>query len=224
MIRCGVVFVACVAFAGATTIDFEAQGSSAPSSFSSPNSPLTIGIATFMGGQLLKNETAVAPAGDVTAVYATAGPGVSARFTDPLTINFSQPVSNVGLLLTNEVPDTYTVADNLGGSESGTTSQMFSLSDTGVTQVTIASATAFAWDFAIDNVTFTPAVTTVPEPAMWLPMGLGLLTLLIGSGRRDVGKIASNAISAPGIPKPAQSPSSCRSAPQRAIAVPHPEQ
>ena len=152
----------------ATTIDFEAQGANAPATFSNVlNSPLAIGIATFRGGQLLKNE---ANSTDLSAVYATAG---MPPYLDPLTITFSQPVAGFSLTVTNNAPDTYIVADNLGGSQSfglnANTSQIFSLMDTGITGVTIVSATTTFWDFAIDNVTFSTASAVVPEPAIFLP-------------------------------------------------------
>jgi hypothetical protein len=164
----------------ATVIDFEAQGGSAPSAFSNIlNSPLTIGIATFRGGQLLKNETNSA---DVSAVYATAG---GAPYFNPLTITFSQPVGEFSLTVTNNAPGTYIVADNLGGSQSfalnANASQIFSLAETGITGVTVSSATTTFWDFAIDNVTFLGPSGVAPEPAMCVPVGgvlLGVMLLL----------------------------------------------
>jgi hypothetical protein len=164
----------------ATVIDFEVQGGSAPSAFSNIlNSPLTIGIATFRGGQLLKNETNSAY---VSAVYATAG---GAPYLDPLTITFSQPVGGFSLTMTNNAPDTYIVADNLGGSQSfalnANASQIFSLAETGITGVTVSSATTTFWDFAIDNVTFFGPSGVTPEPAMCVPVGgvlLGVMLLL----------------------------------------------
>ncbi|MBV9404016.1 MAG: hypothetical protein JO211_01630, partial [Acidobacteriaceae bacterium] len=160
LMRLGVVFGLCLAAARATTINFEAQGAAAPAAFDNKlNSPLVIGIATFTGGELLRNEAAAV---DLTAVYATAN---GAPYADPLTITFSQAVSNVSLLLTNETPDTYTLADNLGHSNStavnANTGQTLSLVDSGVTQMTIASAIPFGWDFAIDNVSFTPSNAAV---------------------------------------------------------------
>jgi len=152
----------------ATTIDFEAQGATAPPAFSNVlNSPLAIGIATLRGGQLLKNES---NSTDVSAVYATAG---GPPYLDPLTITFSQPVAGFSLTVTNNAPDTYILADNLGGSQSfvlnANANQIFSLADTGITGVTISSATTAFWDFAIDNVTFSTASAVVPEPATFLP-------------------------------------------------------
>jgi hypothetical protein len=159
----------------ATTIDFEAQGASTPPAFTGAlNSPLTVGIATFHGGQLLNNE---ANSIDASAVYATGG---AAPYLNPLTIAFSQPVSAFSLLVTNNVPDTYTAADNLGGSQSlalnANVAQIFSLTDTRITGVSISSAATVFWDFAIDNVTFSPVSAAVPEPATFTPIGAVLLS------------------------------------------------
>ncbi|MDQ2842837.1 MAG: hypothetical protein M3Y72_17720 [Acidobacteriota bacterium] len=171
--------------ANATTIDFEAQGASAPSSFNGKtNSPLTIGIATFTGGELLRNS---ANSADKTAVYATTNLA-GGRYADPLTILFAQPVSNFSVVLTNEIPDVYTVADNVGGSSSlspnANTAQTFSLTDAGITGVTIASASMVEWNYAIDNVTFTAATTSAPEPAMFLPVACVLAIVALLAGRQ----------------------------------------
>lgn len=169
----------------AMTIDFEAQGGSAPPAFNNTlNSPLTIGIATFRGGQLLKNETGSA---DITAVYATAG---GAPYLDPLTITFSQQVAGFSLTVTNNTPDTYVVADNFGGSQSlslnANASRIFSLADTGITGVTISSATTTFWDFAIDTVTFSESSSAAPEPVTFVPVGSVLLVgLLLRRRYRD---------------------------------------
>jgi hypothetical protein len=150
----------------ADVINFEAQGAGAPSSFTGTlNSPLVIGVATFTGGQLLNHEVNSV---DQTAVYGTTNV-FGGAYTDPLTINFSRPISGFSIDVTNELGDTYTVADNLGGSQGASlainTTHTFSLSDTGVTSITINSANHGIWDFAIDNVVFTPVVSGVPEPS-----------------------------------------------------------
>lgn len=162
----------------AATIDFEAQGAGAPPAFNNTlNSPLTIGIATFSGGQLLKNEASSA---DTTAVYATAG---GAPYLNPLTISFFQPINGFSLAVTNNTPDTYTVAGNVGGSQSlslnANAFQIFNLAGAGITSVTISSATPVFWDFAIDDVTFSTGSTAVPEPALFVPAGLLLLSALL---------------------------------------------
>lgn len=184
------LLVGTTAPARADLIDFEAQGSGALSFFTGfPDSPLVIGNATFTGGQLLFQETIAI---DSTAVYGTAffgGPG----YTNPLTILFSEPVSGFNVQVTNEGADVYTVADNLGGSQSSVLGMndphLFSLPDTGITSVTISGASPF-WDFAIDNVGFAPTGpppgSPVPEPAGIVPLisVLGFTTLSAGIARR----------------------------------------
>lgn len=191
--------LATAALSTATTIDFEAQGASAPAGFNTTlNSPLTIGIATITGGKLLKNEAGF-PAGDSnidkSAVYATVY-GL-AGYTDPLVVTFSQPVSNVSLLIANETPDTYSLADNLGNTVSGGNgivcdasgacpSFVLTLSDNAVTKLTISTLATVGWDFAIDNISFTPSASATPEPAgLWLA-GFGLTGLLIYWKRRAI--------------------------------------
>jgi len=183
--RLAFLSLSAIALARATTIDFESQGASAPPGFnSSLNSPLVIGLATFTGGKLLKNEVAsTGTSADLTAVYATTG--FLAGYTDPLVITFSQPVSNVSLIVTNETPDTYTLADNRGGSSAMlvgyNVDESFSLSDANVTQVSISTAATVGWDFAIDNVSFT---TVSPEPDMVWPQLAALVGLVLLSLKR----------------------------------------
>ena len=167
------------ATAGPIIIDFEAQGAGAPSVFTGTvNSPLVIGIATFTGGQLLNHESGPSP--DQTAVYATAN--LAGGYTNPIPIHFSQPVSGFSILVTNLIADNYTVSDNLGGSETlfiaGSSQAVFTLPDVGITSVTVQSAaTGGQFDFAIDNVTFTPAAPPVPEPSSLALLSLGGLGL-----------------------------------------------
>ena len=189
------IFTFCVPLS-AVTINFEAQGASAPSAFTGvPNSPFVVGIATFTGGQLLNKEVSAI---DVTAVYATATVG---KLADPLTITFSQPVSAFSLLLTNAVADTYVVSDDKGGSQSlavnQNTSQLFSLPDPGITSVSILSTiTVPFWNFAIDDVTFTPAavVNTVPEPATLPVAGLLLVCSLLARKRLQLRGLRPEAV------------------------------
>lgn len=187
-LRLSLALLSVAAALDATTIDFEAQGIGAPSTFNTTlNSPLVIGIATFAGGKLLNDETtATPPPADATVVYATTG--FLSGYTDPLTITFSQPVSNVSLSVTNETADTYTLTDNAGHSVSlaiGTNvNQTLTLGDSGVTQLTISTLATVGWDFAIDNVSFTPVA--VPEPEMALPVAGALLCL---SGIRGRSKL-----------------------------------
>jgi hypothetical protein len=176
--------------AKADLIDFEAQGAGAPPAFTGVvNSPLVIGIATFTGGQLLNHE---AGQPDTTAVYATTNL-LGGAYTNPMTITFSKPVSGFSILVTNPIADTYRVSDNLGGSQSfaiaTSSSHTFALAETGITSVSVSDTTLNflgLWDFAIDNVQFTPVTTSaVPDPSasLLLVSALGL-TGILGRRRR----------------------------------------
>ena len=158
----------------ATTIDFESQGAAAPGAFNGKlNSPLSIGIATFTGGELLRN---VSGAADTSAVYGTTN-FVAGAYADPLMIHFLQSVTSFSLQFTNAIPDTYTLATDAGGTASYTidanTTVTGSVGGAAFQNVTVGSSQQFEWDFAIDNVTFSIAGVAVPEPA--LPLTAGLL-------------------------------------------------
>jgi hypothetical protein len=165
-----------------TIIDFDLQAASegAPTGFDGDttiDSPLTLGIATFTGGELLLAESAQA---DQTGVYATNS--LLTGYLDPLTIAFSQAISGFSVLLTNNLAGTFTVSDNKGGTQTlvlgGDVSQTFTLADNGVTSVTVKE-TGTPFDFAIDNVTFSPATVTsaTPEPSAFILLGTGLVIL-----------------------------------------------
>jgi hypothetical protein len=170
--------------ASATVVDFEAQAAARGGNLSGiPDSPLTIGIATFTGGELLNAEVGLNA--DQTGVYATEGLFGSGE-SNPLVITFASPVSNFSIFIANgDDVRNYTVSDNLGdsvtmslASAGGLGAGTFSLASNGLTTVDITSANADAWDFAIDNVTFTQA-TSIPEPgSMLLLGGLALLASL----------------------------------------------
>jgi PEP-CTERM motif len=172
--------------ASADIINFDAQAAGRGGVFTGTvDSPLVIGIATFTGGELLNNETNSV---DTTGVYATISPNnVPGGYTNPLTITFSTPVSAFSILVTNNLGDTFTVADNRGGSSTmvlpSLASQIFTLPDTGITSVTVGAASTSEWDFAIDNVTFTP-LNTVPEPSTMLLGGMSALAGLAYAGVR----------------------------------------
>jgi hypothetical protein len=157
---------------GTTVFDFEAQTSHGCCFDGSTDSPLVIGIATFTGGEVLGPE---AGSVDLTHVYATTNL-VSGAYTNPLVINFSSPVTGVSLYVTNNDPDTFTVADNVGDSESLTLGlnayQLFTLGGTGITQVTISEAGG-SWDFAIDNV----GANATPEPGTLVLLGASLAAI-----------------------------------------------
>ncbi len=168
--------------AAATSINFESQAAHRGGNLTGiPDSPLTIGTATFAGGELLSGEVGLNA--DATGVYASEGLFGSGE-TNPLMIAFAVPVQNFSLLLLNRDGDrSYTVSDNLGNSitmslpsAGALGSAAFSLPGSGVTTVAITSANVDAWNFAIDNVSFTPAATTA-EPDPLLSLGIGFVLL-----------------------------------------------
>ena len=142
-------------------IDFEQFTGRAPS-FSTVDPPLTVGVATFTGGQIIGASTTNLPA-NPTIVYGTAS--FCTGCAPAITIDFSRPVSNFSVFLMNGAPSTveYTIQDSQGGlqtvslvstGESG--AQTISLPTTGIVQVVITpTAASTFWDFLIDNVQFT---------------------------------------------------------------------
>jgi hypothetical protein len=168
--------------AAAAVIDFEAQAANTGGNLTGiPDSPLAIGIATFTGGELRDGEIGLNA--DQTGVYASEGLFGSGE-TNPLVITFASPVSNFSVFVANgDDVRSYTVSDNLGdsvtmplASAGGLDAATFSLPGNGLKMVDISSANANAWDFAIDNVTFTPATSTPePESLLLLAAGVGLL-------------------------------------------------
>jgi hypothetical protein len=172
--------------AGATVIDFEAQAAGRGGSLTGiPDSPLTVGIATFTGGELLHAEINI-PA-DQTGVYATEG--LFGSDTNPLVIHFAVPVNGFSVFIANgDSTQTYTLSDDLGDTTSvmlalsasiSNSARTVSLAGDGITTVSITSANADFWNFAIDNVTF----AAVPEPQSTLVV-LGGLALMSCCGRK----------------------------------------
>ena len=77
----------------------------------------------------------------------------------------------------------YTVSDDLGESlthlvpSAGSSgASIFSLPGVGLKAVRIASANADTWDFAIDNLSFTPTAS-IPEPESLSLVGVGVVLL-----------------------------------------------
>jgi hypothetical protein len=174
--------------ATASVIDFEAQAANRGGNLTGiPDSPLTIGIATFTGGEL--RDGLINLAVDETGIYASEGLFGSGE-TNPLVIAFATPVSDFSVLVANgdAQNQTYTVSDDLGDSVSfmlalsgslNNAAKAVALSASGITSVSISSANVSFWNFAIDNVTF----NAVPEP-MSLFLALGGLGATLWSGRK----------------------------------------
>jgi hypothetical protein len=175
--------------ATATVINFDAQAAGSGGNLTGiPDSPLTIGIATFTGGELREGEVGLNA--DQTGVYATQGLFGSGE-TNPLTITFASPVNGFSLFVANgDDVRTYIVSDNLGNSitkslpSAGSLgAATFSLPGNGLTTVFVTSGNTNAWDFAIDNVSFT-ATTSTPEPNSLLLLSSALLFLISVAGKR----------------------------------------
>jgi len=170
----------------ASVVDFQAQAANHGGNLTGIlDSPLTIGIATFTGGEL-RDGLINFPA-DETGVYASEGLFGSGE-TNPLVIAFATPVQGFSLLVANgdSQNQSYTVSDNLGDSVtfpltlSGSLSnpaRTVSLPGNGITSVLITSANTDSWNFAIDDVSFT-AAAAAPEPASGLLLAMGLVGLL----------------------------------------------
>lgn len=182
-----IALVAGVMPAAGTVVDFEAQAASRGGNLTGvPDSPLTIGLATFTGGELLNAEVGLNA--DQTGVYATEGLFGSGE-TNPLVITFASPVDAFSVSVANgDDTRSYTVSDNLGDSMTKSLpsagalgAATFSLRGNGITTVDITSANTDAWDFAIDNVSFS-APTSVPEPESLFLVAAG--SILVGYVRR----------------------------------------
>jgi hypothetical protein len=174
----------------ADVIDFEAQTVAVGGNLTGvPDSPLTIGIATFTGGELLNGEIGVNA--DQSGVYATEGVFGSGE-TDPLEIGFASPVNDFSVDIVNvDDAQSYTVSDNLGDSVTMSLpsvndlgAAIFSLPGNGITTVDITSADFKAWDFSIDNVSFT-TTTPAPEPASLLLLVAGFI-LVVAQRRKQL--------------------------------------
>jgi hypothetical protein len=191
--------------AAALTIDFEDLTGPSLFALASP-SPQVVNYTnvggsgidvTFTGGVIL-DTTANLPAND-TSVYGTAYFGTN--LTNPLTITFSQGISNFYMDLYNGLSTNidYRVSDNDGHSadftlvpnlSSGQTLVGFAATGTVITVASITAPTDY-WDFFIDNIHFNealpPDLNPVPEPGTMLMLGSGLVGLA-GWGRKKFRK------------------------------------
>lgn len=184
--------------ASAILINFDDQGLTGPSTFSSaviPNNFTLLNVGSsgidvsFSGGTILENTTNL-PANQ-TALYGTAD--FVNGLTNPLTLTFSQNINNFFLDVYNgnTAPNNFSVADNLGNSaafllpsnlNSGQTQIGFAALGNTVTIAGLGPATACCqWDFFIDNIRFNEALPdfNVPEPGVAVLMLTGLAGLFL---------------------------------------------
>jgi len=156
-----------------------------------------IGNVTFSGGAVLTNEASL-PA-DTTSLYYTSFflPGG----VEPITITFPTAINNFFLNLYNgeTFPDTFTVADNDGHSNTVTiapnTSSGVSLISFPAAGniVTISTTDTTGFDFSIDNIGFDQATPGVPEPTTWAMMMAGIagVGLMLRRARKTVAAVAA---------------------------------
>jgi pimeloyl-ACP methyl ester carboxylesterase len=159
-----------LADAQSTTIDFEQFAG--PNVFVAADPPVMAGSATITGGEILRGTTFL-PA-DMTTVYGTAS--FCSGCLPTITINFNQPVSNCSVFVLNgeAFSVTYTVQDDNGDLQTQTFDTNANggagtivLPSSNILQVTVTSDSSSDWDFFIDNISFTPALSTVdPVPAL----------------------------------------------------------
>jgi hypothetical protein len=187
------VAIFAVANASADVINFEQfTGPSLFANTAGPGTPQTLTIATSIGnvfvtGGVILTAAANAPA-DETSVYFTASPTLFGfgSTAQTITLTFPQNINNFFLNLYNgqTSPDTFTVADNLGHSNTVT---LASNSNGGTSLISFPAAGSVVtittsdrlWDFAVDNIGFnqpTPG-TQVPEPGTLLLTGSGLAAI-----------------------------------------------
>jgi hypothetical protein len=158
------------------TVDFETLPTG-PSNFGPPPHTVTEKGATFSGGIILTNESASI---DLTNVYGTVD---CCGYSNPLSIVFDSVVSELSVLITNNVNATYTLTDNLGRSVSASvpaynTPVALTLPFAGITSASVASSGIPGFDFALGSVSFTPGPAPVPEPQSILLVGGGIAALV----------------------------------------------
>lgn len=157
------------------TVDFETLPAG-PGNFGPPPQTVTEKGATFSGGIILTNESASI---DLTNVYGTVD---CCGYSNPLSIIFDSAISQLSVLITNNVNATYTLTDNLGRSVSASvpaynTPLTLTLPFEGITAATVASVGIPGFDFALGSVSFTPTPAPVPEPASMLLVAGGIAVI-----------------------------------------------
>ena len=184
IVAAALLCLVCGVNASADIINLEDQ--SGPSVFGGPaqtlNYSTSSGPLSITGGTVLTGTTNL-PA-DETSVYGTAffGGGLS----NTITMTFTSPINNFFFDLLNgqTYTETFTVADNLGNSQSFTLAPNLSLGVVTVGFPTVGSVITIttadpSWDFFIDNIGFNQATpgTATPEPGTMLLLGAGVLGL-----------------------------------------------
>ncbi|GAC1635400.1 MAG: hypothetical protein NVS9B14_12590 [Candidatus Acidiferrum sp.] len=185
LLAAALVCLVCGVNASADIINLENQ--TGPSVFSSAsaqtlNYSTSSGPLTITGGTVLTNTTNL-PA-DETSVYGTAFFGNS--LSNTITMTFTSPINNFFFDLLNgqTYTETFTVADNLGNSQTFTLAPNTNLGLVTVGFATVGSVITIttadpSWDFFIDNIGFNQATpgTATPEPGTMLLLGVGVLGL-----------------------------------------------
>lgn len=169
-----VILLPISATADPITIDFETLPPG-PSNFGPPPHTVTEKGATFSGGIILTNESASI---DLTNVYGTVD---CCGYSNPLSIVFDGVVSQLSVLITNNVNASYTLTDNLGRSVSASvpafnTPLTLTLPFDRITAATVASVGIPGFDFALGSVSFIP--TPVPEPGSMLLVAGGIAAVI----------------------------------------------
>jgi hypothetical protein len=192
LVTLGLVLLGMAINAKADSINFSDQpaGSNAFPTSTGPHS-VTEGLATFNGGTILTDETSAAVAGNVYGTVSNSIVPTTFTFLNPLTIIFSQAVSNLSLVVVNNVADTFVLRDNNGNSISAafglnSTNGILTLNDTNILSATIG-ATGSGWDFALSGGSYDApsSPTPTPEPSTLIMLSTGLLGL-VGVARRKL--------------------------------------